>query len=96
MEQLIAEAKSDLAQLGVHEPNIELHAFETVMAFAKHGLRGFLGDVYGEEYAPIPTSLLAALPPIIIRPVYLPAEEEAPQLEVPFSTAGDMLAYCRV
>jgi hypothetical protein len=83
MEQLIAEAQSDLAQLGVREPNIELHAFETVMAFAKHGLRGFLGDVYGEEYAPIPTSLLAALPPCDeIRPVCLPAEEETPQLAV--------------
>ena len=102
MEQLIAEAQSDLVQLGVREPNIELHAFETVMAFAKHGLRGFLGDVYGEEYAPIPTSLVAALPPCDeIRPVCLPAEEEAPQLAVaedaepqlavPFSAAGGVL-----
>jgi hypothetical protein len=92
MEQLIAEAQSDLVQLGVREPNIELHAFETVMAFAKHGLRGFLGDVYGEEYAPIPTSLLAALPPCDeLCPVCLPAEEETPQLAVPFSAARDVL-----
>ena len=92
MEQLIAEAQSDLAQLGVREPNIELHAFETVMAFAKHGLRGFLGDIYGEEYAPIPTSLLAALPPCDeLCPVCLPAEDAEPQLAVPFSAARDVL-----
>jgi hypothetical protein len=92
MEQLIAQAKSDLVQLGVLEPKIELRVFETVTTFAQRGLRGFLGDVYGEEYPPIPTSLLAALPPCDeVRPVCLPAEEAEPPLVVPFSAAGDVL-----
>ena len=86
MEQLIAESKADLAQLGVREPKIELHAFETVTTFAERGLRGFLGDVYGEEYAPIPPSLLAALPPCDeARQLGLPAEEAELQLAVAFS-----------
>ena len=90
MEQLIAESKSDLTQLGVHEPKIELHAFETVTTFAERGLKNFLGDVYGGEYAPIPPSLLAALPPCDeVRQLGLPAEEAELQLAAPFS--ADML-----
>ena len=83
MGELIAEAKSDLAQLGVPEPKIELHAFETVTAFAERGLRGFLSDAYDEEYKPIPSSLLASLPPCDkARTVSLPAEGADPQLAV--------------
>jgi hypothetical protein len=83
MGQLIAEAKSDLAQLGVPEPKIELHAFETVTAFAERGLRGFLSDAYDEDYPPIPTSLLASLPPCDdVRTDSLPAEGGDPQLAV--------------
>jgi serine/threonine protein kinase len=63
MQELIFEAQSDLAQLGVPEPKIELHAFENVTAFAEGGLCGLLSEIYGEDYTPIPTSLLAALPP---------------------------------
>jgi hypothetical protein len=63
MGQLICEAKSDLAQLGVSEPEIELHAFDTLMSFAECGLPGFLYDVYGEDCEPLPTTLVAALPP---------------------------------
>jgi hypothetical protein len=63
MGQLIDEARSDLAQLGVSEPQIELHAFDTLMSFATRGLPGFLCDIYGEDHEPIPTSLLAAIPP---------------------------------
>ena len=62
MGQLIVEAKSDLAQLGVSEPEIELHAFKTLASFVEGGLPGFLRDVYGDDYEPIPTSLVAALP----------------------------------
>ena len=102
MEELIAEAKSDLAQLGVREPKIELHAFETVTAFAERGLRGFLSDAYDEEYKPIPTSLLALLPPCDKAcTVSLPAEGADPQLAVadeavlrppaPLPAAGDAL-----
>jgi hypothetical protein len=63
MGQLISQARSDLAQLGVSDPQIELHAFDTLMAFAEDGLPGFLRDIDGEDHEPIPTSLLVALPP---------------------------------
>ena len=62
MGQLIDEARSDLAQLGVSEPEIELQAFDTLTSFAS-GLPDFLCDIYGERHEQIPTSLLAALPP---------------------------------
>jgi serine/threonine protein kinase len=102
MGELIAEAKSDLAQLGVPEPKIELHAFETVTAFAERGLRGFLSDAYDEDYPPIPTSLLASLPPCDeVRTDSLPAEggdpqlavaqEAVPRLAVPFPAARNLL-----
>jgi hypothetical protein len=101
MQELIFEVQSDLAQLGVAEPKIELHAFETVTAFAEDGLRGFLYEIYGEDYTPIPTSLLAALPPCNeVRANCLPAEgaelqlaveEEAePRLAVPFPASSDV------
>jgi ABC-type branched-subunit amino acid transport system substrate-binding protein/serine/threonine protein kinase len=63
MGQLMSEARSDLAQLGVSAPQIELYAFDTLMSFGEHGLPGFLCDIYGDGHEPIPTSLLAALPP---------------------------------
>ena len=101
MGGLIAEAKSDLAQLGVPEPKIELHAFENVTAFAEDGLRGFLSDAYDEDYPPIPTSLLASLPPCDeVRTDSLPAEggdpqlavaqEAVPRLAVPFPASSDV------
>ena len=62
MGQLISEARSDLAQLGVSEPQIELHAFDELISFAERGLPSFLCDIYGEIHEPTPTSLLAALP----------------------------------
>jgi hypothetical protein len=101
MQELIFEAQSDLAQLGVPEPQIELHAFENVTAFAEGGLCGLLSEIYGEDYTPIPTSLLAALPPCNeVRAVCSPAEdaelqlavaEEAePRLADPFPAASDV------
>jgi serine/threonine protein kinase len=63
MGQLISEARSDLAQLGVSEPQIELHAFDELISFAERGLPSFLCDIYGEIHEPTPASLLAALPP---------------------------------
>ncbi len=63
MGQLINEARADLTQLGVNEPQIELQAFDTLTSFATRGLPDFLCDIYGEHHKPIPTSLLAALPP---------------------------------
>jgi hypothetical protein len=62
MGQLISEARSDLAQLGVSEPQIELHAFDELISFAERGLPSFLCDIYGEIHEPTPASLLAALP----------------------------------
>jgi hypothetical protein len=75
----------------VPEPKIELHAFENVTAFAEDGLRGFLSEIYGEDYTPIPTSLLAALPPCNeVRALCSPAEEAELQLAVPYSAASDV------
>jgi hypothetical protein len=62
MGQLISEVKADLAQLGVADPDLELHAFGSATAFADSGLSRFLRDIYGEDHYPIPESLLAALP----------------------------------
>jgi serine/threonine protein kinase len=65
MGQLICQARTDLAQLGVANPDIELHAYDDVTSFAENGLPGFLSEIYGDDYtliSAVEPSLLAGLP----------------------------------
>jgi hypothetical protein len=57
MAQLVGESIADLAQLGVHDPKIELRAFDTVYEFADTALTEVLGEIYGDSCEPIPAPL---------------------------------------
>ncbi len=62
MAQLIGESTTDLAQLGVRDPTIELRAFDTVYDFADTALTDILGEICGDSSELMPAGLLAELP----------------------------------
>jgi serine/threonine protein kinase len=79
MGQLISEVRSDLAQLGVAEPRIELHAFDTLVSFATFGLPSLLCEIDGDGHEPtsIPMRLIEALHPHDKAPLHCLATESA-------------------
>jgi hypothetical protein len=62
MAQLISESITDLTQLGVRAPVIELLAFDTADEFTDKVLMNVLGEMYGDRCKPVPANLLAELP----------------------------------
>ncbi len=62
MAQLISESITDLTQLGVRAPVIELLAFDTADEFTDKVLMNVLGEMYGDRCKPVPDNLLAELP----------------------------------